>query len=138
MEATLHSASEREKMRTSRAIAPPAFTDELDGMSASAASVHAAHVPSSLPVTILTAAHGGSSPAFRSAWTALQRRMASAFPNGRQIVAERSDHYIQFDEPELVVSAIREIVAAARGRDGSRSRPRRGARPFRGPRGSSG
>lgn len=138
MEATLHSPSEREKMRTSRAIAPPAFTDELLGMAASAASVRAAHVASRLPVVILTAAHRGSSPAFRSAWTALQRRMAAAFPNGRQIVAERSDHYIQFDEPELIVSAIREIVAAARERDGSRSRPRPRARPSRDRRGSSG
>jgi hypothetical protein len=48
--------------------------------------------------------------------------MAGTFPGGRQIIAERSDHYIQFDEPELVVSAIRELVAAARGIEGSKAR----------------
>ena len=115
IEDSLHSPGEREKLRTSRAVAPQAFTDELEAMVESAASVRAAHVPSGLPIVILTAAHGDGSPAFRTAWTTLQRRMAGTFPSGRQIIAEQSDHYIQFDEPELVVSAIRELVAAARG-----------------------
>lgn len=116
---TLHSRSEREKLRTTRAIAPPAFTDELEAMAESAASVRGAPLRPNLPVVILTAVHGGDSPAFRSVWMTLQRRMAETFPNGRQIIAGRSDHYIQFDEPELVVGAIREIVAAARGLEGS-------------------
>ncbi len=122
MEESLPSLSEREKLRTSRAVAPPAFTDEIEMMAESAASVRAAPLPPRLPVTILTAAHLGDSPAFRSAWTALQRRMAGAFPNAHQIIAEHSNHYIQFDEPELVVSAVREMVAEARARGGSERR----------------
>ena len=125
VEDSLHSPSEREKLRTSRAIAPPAFTDELEAMVASAASVRAARLPSGLPVVILTAAHGGDSPAFRATWSSLQRSMAASLPSSRQIIAEHSDHYIQFDEPELVVSAIRELVAAARGAGGSKGRPPR-------------
>jgi pimeloyl-ACP methyl ester carboxylesterase len=111
---SLQTLSEREKMRTSQAIAPPAFTDELEAMSASAASVRNAALAPDLPVVVLTASHRDDSADFRSTWMTLQRRMASLFPNGRQIIAEHSDHYIQFDEPELVVTAIRDMVAKAR------------------------
>jgi pimeloyl-ACP methyl ester carboxylesterase len=34
--------------------------------------------------------------------------------NSKLIVAEHSGHHIQLDEPDLVVQAIREVVAAAR------------------------
>jgi hypothetical protein len=49
--------------------------------------------------------------------------MAGLFPSGRQVMAEQSDHYIQFDEPELVVSAIRELVSAARAPAASKRPP---------------
>jgi len=111
---SLYSEVEREKLRTSRAVAPLAYGDELDAIAESAASVRSATAPPDLQVTVLTAAHRGDSPAFRAAWSALQRKMAEAFPSARQVIAEKSDHYIQFDEPELVIQAIRGQVAAAR------------------------
>jgi pimeloyl-ACP methyl ester carboxylesterase len=37
-------------------------------------------------------------------------------PNGRLIVAEKSGHNIQVDQPELVTEAIRDVVAATRAR----------------------
>ncbi len=42
------------------------------------------------------------------------RELANSSSRGRVIVAKRSGHYIQFDEPELVVSAIRDVADAAR------------------------
>jgi len=38
--------------------------------------------------------------------------------NSKHVVAKDSDHYIQFDQPELVVDAMRQVVDAAR--DGGR------------------
>jgi len=38
------------------------------------------------------------------------RQLARLSPQGRHIIAERSGHWIQFDEPELVVQTIRDIV----------------------------
>jgi pimeloyl-ACP methyl ester carboxylesterase len=116
IESTLRSPAEREKLRTMRATAPPAFGDELDAMAESAASVRAAPMPSRLPVVVLSAAHRDDSAAFRSAWSAMQRRMADLWPNARRIDAARSGHYIQFDEPELIVGAVKEMVATARRR----------------------
>lgn len=42
--------------------------------------------------------------------------LASLSRNSEVIVAEKSGHHIQLDEPELVVSAIRRVMAAARRR----------------------
>ena len=41
-----------------------------------------------------------------------QRRLATLSASGRHIVARRSGHWVQFDEPELVVEAIRTILNA--------------------------
>ena len=38
--------------------------------------------------------------------------------NGKRIVAEKSGHYIQLDQPELVIDVIREVVEAARTGEG--------------------
>lgn len=46
--------------------------------------------------------------------TSLQRDFMRLSPRSRQIIAEQSGHFIQKDQPELVVQAIREIVEMAR------------------------
>jgi pimeloyl-ACP methyl ester carboxylesterase len=40
--------------------------------------------------------------------------LADRSTRGQLVVADRSGHYIQFDQPELVVAAIRDAVAATR------------------------
>jgi pimeloyl-ACP methyl ester carboxylesterase len=55
-------------------------------------------------------------------WSELQRDLVSRSPQGRLVVAEHSGHFVQTDQPDAVVSAIREVVAAAR--SGARIDPR--------------
>jgi pimeloyl-ACP methyl ester carboxylesterase len=45
-------------------------------------------------------------------WPPLQDELAGLVPDARLVVAERSAHHIQLDEPELVVAAIRQVVDA--------------------------
>jgi pimeloyl-ACP methyl ester carboxylesterase len=45
---------------------------------------------------------------------AKHRQLARLSPRGRHRVAPATGHWIQFDDPDLVVGAIREVVAAAR------------------------
>jgi pimeloyl-ACP methyl ester carboxylesterase len=45
---------------------------------------------------------------------AKHRTLADRSSRGRHIVATGSGHWIQFDEPELVVNVIRELVEATR------------------------
>lgn len=106
--------SDREKLRTSLATSPAAFREELDAMAESASEVAAMGPPQAIPVRVLTAAHREDSEAFRTAWLLWQRQMTATFPQGVQILAATSGHYIQFDQPGLIVDAVREVVEAAR------------------------
>jgi hypothetical protein len=45
-----------------------------------------------------------------------QALVAGQSSNGKLIVAEQSGHAIQYEQPELVIAAIREVAAAARER----------------------
>jgi hypothetical protein len=47
---------------------------------------------------------------------------------GRHVIASNSHHWVQFDEPELVVETIREVVDAVRRRAPARD-PSAGANP---------
>ena len=60
--------------------------------------------PDTIPVTVLSAAN--ATPTELAEREALVHRS----PRGRHFVAAKSGHWIQLDEPELVVEAIREMV----------------------------
>lgn len=49
-----------------------------------------------------------------AAWYEMQAELAALSSNGKQVIAEQSGHYIQLDQPELVIDAIREVVEAVR------------------------
>jgi hypothetical protein len=42
---------------------------------------------------------------------------ASIASNGEERLAEQTDHYIQFDQPELAIEAINHVLEADRTRD---------------------
>ena len=39
-----------------------------------------------------------------------QRELVELSPQGKQIIAEKSGHFVQNSEPQIVINAIREIV----------------------------
>ena len=47
-------------------------------------------------------------------WQELQRELATRSPQAEHIVAPKRGHYIQNDEPALVIDAVRRMVAKAR------------------------
>jgi pimeloyl-ACP methyl ester carboxylesterase len=76
-----------------------------------------------LPLTVIS--HGqldanalppGFSPQVREeyeqAWQTLQVEITSLSTGGRRIVAERSGHNIMFDQPEIIIESILEMVAS--------------------------
>jgi pimeloyl-ACP methyl ester carboxylesterase len=82
---------------------------------ASAAQVLAA--PPFPPVPLLVLTHGSPGalpPPLEDVWQELQLAQSQLSPTGRLIVARDSGHYIQIDQPKLVVRAIVEVVARAR------------------------
>ncbi len=49
----------------------------------------------------------------RQPWEAIQEELVGLSSQGRLVVAEKSLHNVQMEQPEVVVEAIREVVAAA-------------------------
>ncbi len=84
-----------------------AMADHLESLPASAAACQSCDL-GDLPVTVLS---GANSAADR---LALHQAMANRSTRGKLIVAKKSGHWIQLDEPELVVAAVREMVEASR------------------------
>jgi hypothetical protein len=65
------------------------------------ASEMEAMAPLDTPAVVLMAAHVTQDP-------------APALTNARRVVAAKSGHWVQLDEPELVVSSIKEMVERCR------------------------
>ncbi|MBC7898050.1 MAG: alpha/beta hydrolase [Cytophagaceae bacterium] len=74
-----------------------------------------------LPITALTAGRMGvvgMTPAqadtMQRAWNAMHQEIVARTTRGRWILAEKSQHYIQRDQPELVIDAVRVMVDSVR------------------------
>lgn len=86
-----------------------AMADYLSLLEETAAAVAHLTPPRDLPLVVISSY---DQPAARIREHAAIARHSS---RGRHIIAKRSGHWVQLDEPELVVTAIREVVEAARG-----------------------
>jgi pimeloyl-ACP methyl ester carboxylesterase len=76
----------------------------LDSLPASAAEATALGEPGPIPVIVISAATATPEQLGE------RESMARRSPHGRHIIAAKSGHWIQLDEPELVVHAIREVI----------------------------
>ncbi len=68
------------------------------------------------PLGVLTCAPGNPAvpePLYR-AWHGLHRELAGLSSNSRHIVSASPDHYLNFGDPELVITAVRDVVRAVR------------------------
>lgn len=54
----------------------------------------------------------GASPEIEAAWRELQTDLVKCSLSGKHVIAEKSGHYIQFAEPELVIDSIRRVIRA--------------------------
>jgi len=92
-----------------RAKTLEALASQIENAPASAATVFTETVDlGDLPLVVLTA----QNPDPRRLQD--QRETAALSRRGRHVIATKSGHWIPLDEPELVVSAVREIVEAIR------------------------
>lgn len=85
----------------------------------SSEQVRAASPLAPMPVVILTAGHPETEPSWPQAemaqlHTELQADLTRLVPRAEQVIAARSGHFIQDDEPGLVIAEIRRVVEAAR------------------------
>jgi hypothetical protein len=69
-----------------------------------------APLPPGVGVTLITSTRPEETRAFQTAWIEMQRALARDLDVHLHLVTGRAGHYVQFDAPHLVVSAIREAV----------------------------
>jgi pimeloyl-ACP methyl ester carboxylesterase len=90
---------------------PKCFRAMAEHLAALAPTAAAAAAVTSLPDVPLVVISGGDQP---PATLARHQELARLSPQGRHIVALKSGHWIQFDEPDLVVAAVRDVVDRVR------------------------
>jgi pimeloyl-ACP methyl ester carboxylesterase len=92
--------------------------DEQVDMITSGAQVREARPLPGMPLIVLTAqlATLPEDPLVAQTGYELQAQLARLVPNGKQVMVANSGHFIQLDQPQAVVDAIQEVVAAARKR----------------------
>lgn len=83
-------------------------SDEADAFELTQREVRESPPLRPMPLTVITAGLQGE------LWQDLQRELAAQLPDSQHTIAERSGHLIQQDQPELVSSAVRDIVERLR------------------------
>jgi pimeloyl-ACP methyl ester carboxylesterase len=70
-----------------------------------------------MPVTVIASVKTHKKPAnlffsdqARKMWGEMWQQWATAFPQGRAVLTKKSGHYVQFDEPELVLSELKLLI----------------------------
>lgn len=65
-----------------------------------------------IPLLVITATNHGSNNKTEKLWQELQKNIAKQSPQGRQIIANGSGHFVFEDSPALVVAAIDHFIRA--------------------------
>ncbi len=103
------------------------LADESDGLIETLEQVRHSGSLGTLPLVVVTATGpiwwpempGQVNPAkFRKMWLELQQNLTTLSTNSHQVFADQSSHFIQFDQPDLVTNAVRQLI------DRERSAPR--------------
>jgi len=70
-----------------------------------------------MPVTVIASVNTHKKPAnlfftdqARRMWGEMWQQWATSFPQGRAVLTKKSGHYVQFDEPELVLSELKLLI----------------------------
>jgi pimeloyl-ACP methyl ester carboxylesterase len=100
----------RIRRETHLALARPANRHEFEAVEQSADQVRDQTLSPSLPVIVVSSTRPEESVEFRRSWMGMQVDLAERLSATRHIVSEESGHYIQFDQPELVIEAIHEMI----------------------------
>jgi len=106
-----HLEGKRKEIDAQIAKAPEGLRAEWAGLDDSYAQARAARLPAGIPVTLITAGLNENLPAeARTAWIEKHNEWITKVPGGKHLIAEKSGHFIQMQEPQMVINAIREIV----------------------------
>lgn len=99
---------------TSYALGPPERRYELENTKRFDRALEAAGPFPDIPLRVLTAGKGWAKADDLEWWLGLQQDLIAMSPRGEGHVIETSGHFIQREEPQAVVEAIREVLEEVR------------------------
>ena len=109
---------------TALAISDPKMIEaqaaEQDAIFESVEQVRAAHITSlgNIPLVVLyRGVEDDPTPGLtleenKQRWLGLQTELAALSPQGKLVLADKSGHHIQLDQPNLVIDAIEQVLTA--------------------------
>jgi len=72
-------------------------------------------VPAGVPVILLTAMKDDTMPAaVRKVWAEKHEEWIAKVPGGKHLRVENSGHFIQGEQPQIVIDAIKQVVDQGR------------------------
>ncbi len=97
-------------------IAVKTFNYELFDFDVVADDIKAAGPFPDVPVAVITAGKRWilDTKSWREQWMVFQQDLAALSPQGTQVVADKSGHVVQLQQPEVIIDAIRQIVEGCR------------------------
>ena len=98
------------------AVGNPRRHTEISSFEETAKQISSAPSFPDIPLVVVSAGKASlfTSEEFWSMHQNNQRRLVALSPQGRQIIAKNSGHFVQFDEPEVVLQAIKDMLSAVR------------------------
>jgi pimeloyl-ACP methyl ester carboxylesterase len=92
------------------AKAGPGVQAEFAAVDTSYSQARVAKVPGGIPVTLLTATEDDTMPAEgRKLWIEKHKEWLATIPGSKHIVVEKASHFIQAQQPALVIDAIKQV-----------------------------
>ena len=83
---------------------------EFAALETSYSQARVAKMPRGIPVTLLSATEDESiSAEGRKLWIEKHKEWVATVPGGKQVVAEKAHHFIQAEQPALVIEAIKQV-----------------------------
>jgi pimeloyl-ACP methyl ester carboxylesterase len=70
-----------------------------------------------LPPELLAGLPPGFPDVLAAAWRASQASLVALLPDARQMIVAEAGHYIQVEQPQAVIDAVRQVVAGVRDPD---------------------
>lgn len=112
----LHRPDLWQQLESEKAKADEGVRSELSAADLSEKQAQSAAALPDVPIILLTGMRTNDfrTPELLEFWLNLQKEWLKKVPQGKHVMAQNSGHFIQEQEPELVVDAIKEIVEATR------------------------
>ena len=110
-----HQEAQRTTLDEQIAKASQGVRDESTEVKTSYQQARAAKMPAGVPVILLTAMKDDTMPAaVRKVWAEKHDEWIAKVPGGKHIKVENSGHFIQGEQPQLVIDAIRQVIDQSR------------------------